>query len=488
MPIAMVMRRLFLAALFSLLAIAGPAPAAEKGVVTDLTWNLSQQEAEQEAAILQGLGAQWVAVDLSWRNTETSDDVYKASEFDNLDRAIALARSAGARIVLTVNEAPAWASGRGDVRYPPSDPAKLAEFYEVLVARYASTVDAWQVWNEPNHPHYWQPDPTTDPNACAGYAGLLKAAAPVIRAGDPTGRVLFAGLAFNDYAFVERCLELTPDLAAFFDVMVTHPYAMGGAAPETEADAAPQDGRLDHQTFLAYREVRRTLVDRGAPRPIWFTEMGWSTCTDNHVLGCVSPEVQSDYLTRAYTLLEQDQYVQVGLWYSLRNIGNDGPSWLDQLGLYTNDFTPKPAVAAFRAYQPPTPAPGHEPVPGSPPPVAGEQPGSPGTGPSTGRAATSVALRARRLPRRRSSRARILLSGRVIGARGGGVTLELRRRGRNGVYGRALRRTTPLSASATFARTVRLPRGARWRVRALYGGSSRSLPSASRFVAFRTPR
>ena len=89
---------------------------------------------------------------------------------------------------------------------------------------------------------------------------MLKAVAPVIRAGDPTARVLFAGLAWNDYAYLERCLVLAPDLPDSFDVMVTHPYAMAGAAPETESDVAPQDGRLDYQTFLAYREIRRTLV------------------------------------------------------------------------------------------------------------------------------------------------------------------------------------------------------------------------------------
>ncbi|MDP9292931.1 MAG: hypothetical protein M3O90_00675, partial [Actinomycetota bacterium] len=181
-------------------------------------------------------------------------------------------------------------------------------------------------------------------------------------------------------------------------------------------------------------------------------------------LGCVSREVQADYLTRAYKLVEQDDYVQVALWYSLRNIGSDGPSWLDQLGLHTNDFTPKPAAAAFRAYQPPP---------------AGTVAGST-TGPLA-TAATSVALRVRRLPRsRRTRRDRIRLSGRV--------TLDLRRRGTDRAYRTSLRVTVGLSRTGAFARTVRLRRGVRWRARAVYARTAGSGRSASRFVAFRTPR
>lgn len=482
------MGRLVLLLMFFTLVGAVPARAAEKGVATDLTWGLSQQAAEQAASAIRDIGAQWASVDISWRAAEPSDDGYSSAEFENLDRGIALARAAGARVVLTVSETPAWASGKQDPRYAPRDPAELAEFYGVLVDRYSQTVDAWQVWNEPNHPHFWQPAPATDPNACATYAGMLKAAAPVIRTGDPTGRVLFAGLAWNDYAYLERCLELTPDLPKFFDVTVTHPYAMAGAAPETQSDSAPQDGRLDYQTFLAYREVRKTLVDHGTPRPIWFTEMGWSTCSDGHPLGCVTPAQQAEYLTRAYELLEADDYVQVALWYSLRNIGSDGPSWLDQLGLHTSDFTPKPAAAAFKAYAPPAPPPGDEPVPGSPAPapqpVDAPAPGStaPGAG-AVARTTTSVVLKVRRL-----SRTRIRLFGRVRGAAGGRVQLDLRRRGKDGRVRSSQRVRAGLTARGRFARTVKLARKARWRVRAVYAGTATTGRSASRFVVIRSSR
>jgi polysaccharide biosynthesis protein PslG len=462
--------RSLLLGLAAALACAGPAPAAEKGVATDLTWGISKETAETEAALVAGLGAQWVALDFNWRNGEPSDGTYADTEFDAVARAIALARGAGARVLLTVSETPAWASGQSDRRYPPSDPAELAELYADLVDRFGPGVDAWQVWNEPNHPHFWQPDPTTDPNACATYAAMLKAAAPVIRAGDPTGRVLFAGLAWNDYAYLERCLVLVPDLPNSFDVMVTHPYALAGAAPETASDSAPQDGRLDYQTFLAYREIRRTLA-----KPIWFSEMGWSTCVDDHPLGCLTPELQASYLTRAYELIEQDEYVEVAIWYSLRNIGADGPSWLDQLGLYTNGFTPKPAAAAFRAYRPP----GDQPVPDASPPSSG----------GSARARTTTVLRVRRgAPPRRRRRVARRLAGRVRGATAGTVTLVVQRRRSGGGYRRIKRVRAELSRTGAFSRRVVLRRGRRCRARARFAGTSQAAASSSRFVHFRTRR
>jgi hypothetical protein len=329
-----------------------PAQAAQKGIATDISWGVDQATKDRESAAIADLGAGWASVDVSWRMAEPAKDVFDSAFLEDIDRAIAATRAGGAKVVLTVTETPQWASGNPDAHYPPSSAADLASFYAMLVARYASTVDAWQIWNEPNHPSFWAPDPTGRPDACLEYTPLLKAAYPVVKAGDPTAPVLFGALAFNDYAYVERCFDLVPDIGNYFDVMVTHPYALNGAAPEAAIDAAPADGRLDYQTFLAYREVRASLLSRGADKPIWFTEMGWSTATEPHPLGNVTPETQADYVTRAYRQLEQDPYVQVAMWYSLRNSSwaNDGPTWLDQLGLMRTDFTPKPAYFAFKAY------------------------------------------------------------------------------------------------------------------------------------------
>ena len=458
---------------------AAPAHAAQKGVATDLTWGVDQSAKDRIGAAIADLGARWASVDVSWRDAEPAKGVFDSAALEDADRGIAVARAAGANVVLTVAETPQWASGQADSRHPPASAADLAAFYGMLVARYGASVDAWQVWNEPNHPSFWAPDPTGNPSACAGYAPLLKAAAPVIRAGDPTARVLFAGLAFNDYAYVERCHDLVPDIGAYYDVMVTHPYAMGGAAPEAVQDTDPADGRLDARTFLAYREVRASLLSRGADKPIWFTEMGWSTATDGHPLGNVSLATQADYVTRAYRQLEQDPYVQVAMWYSLRNSawGNDGPGWLDQLGLMRTDFTPKPSYYAFKAYTPAVAAPGTLPPPPAQQPAVA----------SRTRARTTLKLSVRRRAVRvRTARTQsVRLSGQLRGAERMTVTVRVQRRvGRKWRFAKRLR--LKASSAGRFSRYVKLPRGARFRARAQFAGTAAVAPSNSRYVTFAT--
>lgn len=475
-------------------AVASPnfAQAAEKGVVVDLTWGVDQATQDRTAQAIADTGAQWVRMNVGWRWTETAKGEYDQAMLDKVDRAVALSRGAGARVVMLVDQTPQWASGKPDVRFPPSDPADLADFYGFLVARYGAQVDAWEVWNEPNHPNYWQPDPTKNPNACGDYLQLLRAVAPVIRAGDATAPVLFGGLAWNDYPYLERCYAIDADMGDHFDAMNTHPYAMGGAAPETLRDESPADGRLDYQTFLAYREVRRTMADHGDVKPVWLTEFGWSTATDGHPLGNVTPETQADYLTRAYRVLEQDAYVPVATWYNLRNTytGNDGPGWLDQLGLMKTDFSPKPSYFAFKAYAPPRPpappaAPGEEvpPATQTPPPAEDPRPGEP-VAPRPGQSPTSLRLRVRR-GAARGRLQRVRLYGSARGTRTGVARLyvETRHRGR----WRRLRRTvTAIRPTGAYGRTLRLPRGRRYRAYAVFPGSPALAPSVSRYARFRT--
>ena len=144
--------------------------------------------------------------------------------------------------------------------------------------------------------------------------------------------------------------------------------------------------------------------------------MGWSTCTDDHPLGCVTPAVQASYLTRAYELIEQDPYVQVAIWYSLRNIGADGPSWLDQLGLFTQRTSRQARRGRLSRLSPP-PGPGRGAAARITASLARRHR-------RLGAATTSTVLHARRVARRGAQRlVTRRLSGRVTGATAGIVSL-----------------------------------------------------------------
>ena len=293
---------------------------------------------------------QWIRLDISWANTERSPGSYDAANLAMTDHALELAEEAGAQVIMAVSETPQWASGASNPNTPPVDAADYADFMRDMAARYNGRVVAWEVWNEPNHPRFWNPAPDA-----AGYARLLTAAYPAVKAGDPAAKVLFGGIAHNDYEYLEDVYAADPGIGDSFDVMATHPYTAGGQAPaEVDRDEA---GRMTTTSFRAFGEVRDVMRDHGDLQPIWLTEFGWSTNSDvQHPLGGVTEAQQADYLAQAFELLEATPYVEVAIVYNFRNNywADDADNWEDQLGLLRTDFSPKPAYAVFKDYSAPS--------------------------------------------------------------------------------------------------------------------------------------
>ena len=313
--------------------------AAEKGVETDLTWGISQTDMDRTVATSQDLGARWMRLTMSWHDIETSKGSYRG--LAAYDTAISKAAASGAKVLVSVYTAPDWASGSTNRESPPQNPADYADFMRFVAARYSGQVSAWEIWNEQNSQSFW----STGPNAGA-YAQLLKAAYPAVKAADPAALVVYGGTWQNDYEFLEAAYAAVPDLGQYFDVMATHPYS-GVAAPEQVARDA--NGRIAKWSFAGYRELRATMLNHGDDKPIWFTEFGWATFDGEWG---VSEATQADFLSRAYRCAEQDPYVDVAIWYALRNHpqGGDSPTWEHQLGLTRADFTPKAAYNTFKNY------------------------------------------------------------------------------------------------------------------------------------------
>jgi len=437
-----------------------PAMAAEKGLVTDLAWGISREEQDQSVTALADLQARWAKISVNWRYAEPvkggspEGDAYLAT----VDRAVNLLRARHIHVLADVNRSPEWASGNTDSAYPPQDPADLGNFMHTMAAHFAGRVDAWQVWNEPNHPLPWPAGPSA-----ADYVPLLKAGYAGVKQGAPGTPLVFGGLAFSDYAYLESAYAAEPNLGDYFDVMAVHAYSY---KLPPEAVKTGSDGRLTKDTFSAYSEIRKTLLAHGDDKQIWLTELGWATCAANTDWCLDSEQTVASYLTRAYALLKQAPYVHVALWYNLRNDywDNDGPSWSDQLGLLRTNFSPKPAYWAFRAVD-------------RPPPTSTATPAA-----VTG---TSTTVRVRRVGPR--SRRRVKLSGRTRDAHGGKARLLVQRR-MHGGWRTRWRRTVAVSSGGRFAKRLSVRRPGRYRTRARYLGTATCAPSSSRYVYFRGPR
>jgi hypothetical protein len=461
-----------LAAALLAAGFAGPANAAQKAVVTDLTWGISDADQDRSLAALQDLQAGWAKIEINWAYAEPTQGTYDEAYLADVTRAVTLLRARGIHVLCAIDNAPSWASGNTDNAYPPQNPSDYATFAKAMAARYAGRVEAWQIWNEPNHIYSWPAGPDA-----AEYVPLLEAAYPAVKQGDPDALVVFGGLAFNDYEYLEQAYDaadaIDPQhpLGEYFDVMATHAYTYSNPPEATETGP---DGRLTKDTFRAYSEIRATLVDHGDDKPQWLTEIGWAHASTPTKWVVDSEETAARYLTRAYDLLKQAPYVKVAFWYNLRNHwwANDGDFWFDQLGLMRTDFSPKPTYWAFRAVDRP-----------APPPIT-NSPSTPST--TEPLVATRVSLRVRRLRPRRSRR--LKLAGRVRQARAGRVRLVLQRRTRARRWRTSWRRTLRVSSTGRFSKKLRIRRSGRWRVRARYLGTSNYAPAASRYVHFRTRR
>ncbi len=445
------------------------AAAAEKGVMPDLTWGIPESDVAPTQAAITDLGAKWVRLEFRWNEGEPRQGSYSSETLDMWDQAVATAQAAGTKIIGMVHRSPTWASGTRDTYMPPADPADYAAFVRFLASRYRGEVVGWEIWNEQNISRFWP----SGPNA-AEYVELLKAAYPAVKAGDPNAKVIFGGLAQSDYYYVTQAYQA--GAKGYFDVMATHPYP-DRFAPNT----VWYNGTMPAiKTFLAYREVRRRMLGNGDDKPIWFTEMGWSTCTTDPK--CVTPAQQADFLTRAYCMLERDPYVQVATWYNLRNNhwDNDADRWETQLGLMMTTFEPKPSYNAFKNYgatacpeinvPPDQLAPPADPEPSEPdePVVAEDTEATVASAQRTNYRVRVRIVRPDRSRARRRAHFAVRVVGRVRGADHGRVVVRLGRRNEHGKWRRKRRFRTHVGENGRFTRRVRRLARGRWRVRAVY--------------------
>jgi hypothetical protein len=316
-----------------LLGFATNAQAAQPGLVTDLTWGISNGDQDRTIGALRDSHARWARLSIQWKAWEPSPGKLASWEVARTDRAIELTRQSKVHVLLDVLNAPAWASstdtdGLGNV---PRDPAAFAKFMALVASRYRGVVDGYEVWNEPDISRFWN----GGPNA-AQYTALLKAGYAAVKQQDPRALVVSAGLSW-DY---DRYLSAMYRAGAkgSFDVLALHPYSTKSLS----------------SWIGSIRQARRTQLANGDQRPIWLTEFGLNTSADpNAWQRGVTEAQQGQLLTDSYRALEGEPYVQVAFYYSLRNNwwSHDDPRSMEAcFGLLRTDFSAKPAFAAFRSY------------------------------------------------------------------------------------------------------------------------------------------
>jgi hypothetical protein len=195
-----------------------------------------------------------------------------------------------------------------------------------VVELFGNEVDAWEIWNEPNHPpfHLGQMDGTPEQ-----YFILLKSAYEIIKSETPHVPVLFGGIAptENAQSFFTGCWNLGAD--NYCDAVAYHIYNPPNTVQLT------------------------TIASLASPKPLWITEIGADSLTYD-LIG------QSQELLTLRNLV--DDYASTcrihrAFWYcwmdyakptASLNVWGDPVSKEDFFGLVTVDLQPKPAYDIFR--------------------------------------------------------------------------------------------------------------------------------------------
>jgi Big-like domain-containing protein len=231
-----------------------------------------------------------------------------------------------------------------------TDPTGFADFAAEFAAAMHSVggATAYEVWNEEDETEFW--GAAVD---AAHYSAILKAAYPRIKAADPGAKVLLGPLTGNNYNFLGQVYAA--GAGASFDAAAVHTDTACLVDPPSSFYRDGAD--VARFTFLGFRTVHDVMVAHGdGAKPIWMTELGWTTTTSTCARGMwagqkpsgVSEAAQAANLREAYHCLAGYPYVEAAMWFTLKDSNANGDE-LDHYGLQRTDASHKPSWDAFRS-------------------------------------------------------------------------------------------------------------------------------------------
>ena len=283
-----------------------------------------RSSAEAEARLMESAYVRETREEFDWNCIEPRQGWFEWAKFD---QAVAVLQAHNVAILGKLVYSADWASSAPAgtatsllAQYPPRNPADYAAYARAVVHRYKGTVHVWEIWNEENHPSFWKPAP----NATA-YTALLKAAYAAIKAEDPTATVMIGGLATSDRTFLAKVRAAGGWNS--FDAVAIHTFVYG----------APEGGTV--KRWLAGMQA---YVKAAGSKPIYITEVGWSTYSRSGV----SQAAQARYLSGIYTMAARAGIAGV-FWYQFQARGSSATSVNDNYAVVNSDGTTRRAYASL---------------------------------------------------------------------------------------------------------------------------------------------
>jgi Glycosyl hydrolases family 39/Beta-galactosidase len=320
---------------------------------------LSQADGYRYMQRATAAGLHWFREDFPWSVLEPQQGRF---DWRLTDALMTNAARLGGDVVAMAGYSPAWASGhRESDKYPPLRASDYARFVAAVAARYGTGGSFWaahreltprplraiELWNEPWLSSFWRPDPS--PGA---YASLVRAAAPAIKAVDPSMQVLISGDLHLGWADRRENSWLNGWLASLLkqdlpmaqvDGWSVHPYCGNRGPYQTTIRGFADQAYAQQWLYDQLPLIRSMTAAAGKFKPLWSTEVGWSTSGD------VDEATQAAFVTGAVkrAVGEWSGFVAHSFLYVLERPHNG-----DRDGGYSllrDDGSAKPAWTALQS-------------------------------------------------------------------------------------------------------------------------------------------
>lgn len=266
--------------------------------------NLDYTDFQTGAGLAAATGVEWIKIQVNWAYLQPDGPNDLNDRMQLFEQQVELAsRPPDMKVLLSIAKAPNWARSNQQEDGPPDDPQALAEFITfMLTTKIGESIDAIEVWNEPNLIREWRGGLEF---SGAGYMQLFRPAYDAIRRYSPLIAIVTAGLAptsnlgdaIDDRIFLQQMYDA--GLADYTDIAIgAHPYGWANAPDARCCNNIADRGWDDNPHFFFIENIEATydVMQRNGHGNLqmWVTEFGWSSWEGIPV---PAPEAWHTYLT-----------------------------------------------------------------------------------------------------------------------------------------------------------------------------------------------
>ena len=276
------------------------------------------------------LGVEWTRIDVDWDALEPSRG---KPNWAPLDWLVPRLRQAGLKIFATVAYSPPWANGGRERRHPPLNGHDYAAFLRLAVARYRADISHWGLWNEPNLDEFF-----------AGTADdylsrVLIPGADAVRQADPEATICGPDLSHRgkpkDREYWYKWMEaISAQAGDKLDVLAHHVYKEPTSLHLWRALDGPTLPFFEAPSLQAARTCLR-LEDK----PLWITEIGWSSAR-------IGEQAQAENYARLFDGLTSRTWIDKVFFYDLVDDPSADATW----GIVTSDGRKKAAFPLIQGH------------------------------------------------------------------------------------------------------------------------------------------